>query len=311
MLRWQYASVAGLNQASKHIRMNPIALISAHVPSYDQIATLRPDVVGLIDETWKFINACVTADCGESTKKFTNAQMPIDTAEAKFLRKLRHPLSTRALARAGMLSEAPTSPQQRALVASKLEERNSTELETLKKFERELLISLSPGSVDHFVHVLECVVSDFLSTSVHRRTTPAFIVPDAQGVGWQCPRSEEMIPRLAELHQYISSNADRSPLQTAIVALVMLSCIHPFMDGNGRLSRVVFHAILRKSGSLPEFYIPLKDFYALSAFGFEIRLRHTFLTSDWAEIMVYFCNVLRWHSAGSIGQNIKPTPHPL
>ncbi len=290
--------------------MKPITLIPAHVPSYDRVGTLRPDVVGFIDETWKLVNECVAANFSDSIKFFTATPIPIDAPEAKFLRKLRHPLSTRAGAR----NEALISPEQHALIASKLEERNSTELNALKKFERELLIFFSFGCVDHFAHLLERIVTEIHGTTVQLRTTPAFIVPDAQGVGWQCPPIEEIMPRLAELHQYISNNADRSPLQAAIVALVMLSCIHPFMDGNGRLSRVVFHAILRKFGSHSELFIPLKNFYALSAFGFEIRLRHTFLTSDWAEIMVYFCHVLRFsirHSMGSMRQNANPISQPL
>lgn len=64
------------------------------------------------------------------------------------------------------------------------------------------------------------------------------------------------------------------------------------MDGNGRVSRVIFHAVLRKHGVSGKFYVPLKSFYAQSDFGFEIRLRQTFLTNDWHQITRYFCDVL-------------------
>jgi Fic/DOC family len=294
--------------------MNTVKFISAHVPSYDQITMLRPDVVGFIDETWRLIAERKITDCRDAAKRLSVTHLHIDTAEAKFLRKLRHPLSTRALVRAGTLNEAPNSPEQHVLFDSKIDERNSSELNALKKFERELLISLSCDHVDHFAHLLERIATEFHGSIMKLRSTAAFIVPDAHGVGWHCPPSSEIILRLTELHQYIANNANRSPLQTAIVSLVMLSCIHPFMDGNGRLSRIVFHAILRKFHSHSELYIPLKNFYAASAFGFEIRLRHTFLTSDWAEIMVYFCNVLRFsrrYTASSIGQRDKRMPYGL
>jgi Fic/DOC family len=101
-----------------------------------------------------------------------------------------------------------------------------------------------------------------------------------------------VLPRLVELQRHIV-NAHQSPFQTAIVALAMTSRIHPFMDGNGQLSRILFHAMLRKHDMGNELYAPVKNFYALSDFAFEIRLRHTFLTGDWAEITVYFCHVLQ------------------
>jgi hypothetical protein len=165
-------------------------------------------------------------------------------------------------------------------------------LAALNIFCTDIDVAISNSNADSFVTCLERLVSNLLDTSTLIRTTPSIILPDQKGVGWQCVPANEVVPKLVELRRYIAEHQSQSPLQTAIVALVMISCIHPFMDGNGRVSRVVFHAILRKYRVSKKFYVPLKNFYAQSDFGFEIRLRQTFLTSDWNQITRYFCDVL-------------------
>jgi hypothetical protein len=205
--------------------------------------------------------------------------------------RLRHPLSSRAGARTG----APITDEARTLVDARIAQRNLTELAALNKFQHSLAASMTAKGVDAFLICLEKISSDLLGTTTSIRSTNAIILPDADGVGWRCIPADEVHERLAALQQYIAIQSYCSPLRVAIVALVMLSCIHPFMDGNGRLSRIVFHAILRQHGAGTEFYVPLKSFYAQSDFGFEIRLRHTFLTSDWTQIALYFCEVLRIH----------------
>lgn len=208
---------------------------------------------------------------------------------------MRHPLSPRARANAG----APLTGEQRALAAAEIERRAATEHAALNKFRSELFAAFDAPGLARFTAALENIVGDLQGTVTRVRATEATIMPDARGTGWQCPPVAEVQPALAGLHRYIANSmngASHSPLQTAIVALVMTSCIHPFMDGNGRLSRVLFHAILAKHGMSRAVYVPLKSLYAVSDFGFEIRLRHTFLTGDWTGITVYFCHVLRlWH----------------
>ena len=175
---------------------------------------------------------------------------------------------------------------------SKISKRNDAELAALNIFCADIDVAISSSNADSFVTCLERVATNLLNTNTRIRTTPSIILPDRKGVGWQCVPANEVVTRLGKLHRYIATHQSQSPLQTAVVALLMISCIHPFMDGNGRVSRVIFHAILRKHGVSEKFYVPLKNFYAQSDFGFEIRLRQTFLTNDWHQITRYFCDVL-------------------
>lgn len=261
-------------------------LIPFHVPSYDGIAALQQDTVRFVDETW----CTLLARSGDKTSslRLPANDLPIIGNDSEVYRRLAHPLSSSALERVG----GKQSDETLAQTLSKINRRNDAELASLNIFYADIDVAISSSNATVFVTCLEQLVSNLLDAHTRIRMTPSIILPDQKGVGWQCVPVNEVVPRLGELRRYIAGHASPSPLQTAIVALVMISCIHPFMDGNGRVSRVVFHAILRKYGVCEKFYVPLKNFYAQSDFGFEIRLRQTFLTSDWNQITHYFCDVL-------------------
>ena len=293
--------------------MSP-SFIPSHVPAYDGVQLLRDDVVALVEQTWHALldhsnrnivntdkaHALAAAPAFASTSvPALNVSVLINN-DTNIWQRLRHPLSSQALARMG----AP-SDEKVASMLGNIAKRNTAEWSALNIFGGELIAAfdatldgseaglLDDHSVHGFTACLENIATHLLNTDTRIRTTPSVILPDRKGVGWQCVPADKVVMRLAELHRYITAHHVQSPLQTAIVALVMISCIHPFTDGNGRVSRVVFHAILRKYCVSPKFYIPLKNFYARSDFGFEIRLRQTFLTSDWNQITHYFCDVLR------------------
>lgn len=260
--------------------------IPFHVPSYDGIAALQKDTVQFVDETWCALLA--RSDDEISSPRFTAHDLSIIGDDNQFYHRLSHSLSSSALDRVG----GKPSCEKLAQTLSKISKHNDAELAALNIFYADIDVAISSSNADSFVTCLERLVSNLLDTDMRIRTTPSIILPDRKGVGWQCVPAIEVTPRLRELHRYAAAHASQSPLQTAIVALVMISCIHPFMDGNGRVSRVVFHAILRKCGVSEKFYVPLKSFYVRSDFGFEIRLRQTFLSSDWNQITRYFCDVL-------------------
>lgn len=261
-------------------------LIPFHVPSYDGIAALHEDTVQFVDETWC---ALLTRSNDEaSSLHFPANELSIIGDDSEIYHRLRHSLSSSALDRVG----GKASDEKLAQALSKISRRNDAERAALNIFCADMDVAISRLNADSFVTCLERLVSNLLNTETRIRTMPSIILPDKKGVGWQCVPVNEVVPKLHELHHYIAAHQSPSPLQTAIVALVMISCIHPFMDGNGRVSRVVFHTILRAYGAGEKFYVPLKNFYAQSDFGFEIRLRQTFLTSDWNQVTRYFCDVL-------------------
>lgn len=59
------------------------------------------------------------------------------------------------------------------------------------------------------------------------------------------PVSAERVPELIEeFCEYINSNWDKSPLHLSAYSLWRLNWIHPFVDGNGRTSRIVSYLVL-------------------------------------------------------------------
>jgi Fic family protein len=59
------------------------------------------------------------------------------------------------------------------------------------------------------------------------------------------PPGAHLVPELVEdLCDYVNSNWSRSPLHLASYALWRLNWIHPFVDGNGRTSRVISFLVL-------------------------------------------------------------------
>ena len=55
-------------------------------------------------------------------------------------------------------------------------------------------------------------------------------------------------PRMEELISWINSNLDKSPIIVAAAAHHELAHIHPFVDGNGRVARLLMNLILMKRG---------------------------------------------------------------
>lgn len=56
--------------------------------------------------------------------------------------------------------------------------------------------------------------------------------------------------RMAKYFDAINTSKD-SPINTAAYAHLQLAKIHPFLDGNGRLSRLIMNFVLMKNGFLP------------------------------------------------------------
>jgi Fic family protein len=62
------------------------------------------------------------------------------------------------------------------------------------------------------------------------------------------PEPLEVPSRMAELVQWINSNAGKNPIVLSSVAHHELAAIHPFKDGNGRVSRLLMNLLLMRSG---------------------------------------------------------------
>jgi hypothetical protein len=287
--------------------MSRTRFIPAALPSLDALYTLDANDLSRADEAYRQLAAL--RDVPASLVCLDDALFSRIPNAAAMRRKLRHPLSLRAVARAGTTLDAASRTQKFAALTA----RAAQEWKVLVTHRAALESSMFSDDGAAFIAALEHAASDLCGARVRVRREAAFILPDAEGVGWHCIDHAEVTPRLHELHDFIATARSHAPFVTAIVALVMVSGLHPFMDGNGRLGRVLFHAILHRGMRLaadgtddgaaddgstsPACFVPLRAFYFLSDFGFEIRLRRTFLHSDWPPMVRYFCNVIACHCA--------------
>ena len=79
------------------------------------------------------------------------------------------------------------------------------------------------------------------------------------GSEWLPPPPAEVPPRMTRLIQWFNNNRARlHPLELGAILHMRLVQIHPFTDGNGRISRLLMNWVLRRAG-YPMFYIENRD----------------------------------------------------
>ena len=129
-------------------------------------------------------------------------------------------------------------------------------------------------------------LADDLTGSGEFRATRAQTAADRTGRYIRYPPSCEIAGRLLELGELFASKADRPAAFDAVVALVAISNLHPFVDGNGRVARVCFNGLLqRRAPSPPSIYIPLHAMAVLSRGGFIVRIRLAEIRGDWLPLL--------------------------
>ncbi|MGN0328374.1 MAG: Fic family protein [Lachnospira sp.] len=72
---------------------------------------------------------------------------------------------------------------------------------------------------------------------------------------WETPESVE---RLCDAYNYIINNTDADPLLIIPMFILDFLCIHPFRDGNGRMSRLITLLLLYKSEYIVGKYISIE-----------------------------------------------------
>ena len=81
------------------------------------------------------------------------------------------------------------------------------------------------------------------------------------GVAIYMPPPPQNIEKLLnDLSSYINRNKDISPFVTAFIAHLVFEKIHPFLDGNGRVGRLLIVAILKIKGLSFNFAIPFEEY---------------------------------------------------
>lgn len=97
----------------------------------------------------------------------------------------------------------------------------------------------------------------------------------------------------AELERFINDVPEPTdPLIKAALAHVQFETIHPFMDGNGRVGRLLIPLILVQAGVLSQPLLYLSVFFKKHRQTYYERLQQVRLTGDWEAWLLFFVDAV-------------------
>lgn len=102
------------------------------------------------------------------------------------------------------------------------------------------------------------------------------------------PHHRNIDTRLSSLARGFASSS-ATPLLRAVFAYVYFLNVHPLSNGNGRVARVMFNALLHAEGMNSHAYVPIRDFLDLSTGGYKVKMRRAVLFAEWDSIIEFMC----------------------
>ena len=116
------------------------------------------------------------------------------------------------------------------------------------------------------------------------------------------PPPQQLVPEcMAELERFIHGPADAVPiLVRAALAHVQFETIHPFLDGNGRVGRLLITFLLCESGVLREPLLYLSLYFKQHRSTYYERLDGVRREGDWEAWLTFFLEGVRQTAEGAV-----------
>jgi Fic family protein len=161
---------------------------------------------------------------------------------------------------------------------------------------------ISAAETQTFATVLLELNSEILGRPARWRTNKVGLSPDARGnrIALSPPSARPI--QLATLVGVLKPDALPDPVARAATALVLLVNCHPFDDGNGRLGRILFNAVLRQAGMPAGTYVPFYELAARARGGYVLALRTAEISGDWGPILSWAAAAIDCHQALASGR---------
>ena len=102
------------------------------------------------------------------------------------------------------------------------------------------------------------------------------------------PPAEEMKRTLSDLEKYIHSNPEEPPLVQCALIHYQFEAIHPFLDGNGRIGRLLINFFLCERGYLSQPLLYLSSFFEKYRDEYYSRLLAVSQKTDWRAWLEFF-----------------------
>ncbi len=102
------------------------------------------------------------------------------------------------------------------------------------------------------------------------------------------PPVQEMKECFSELERYVHSNAIEPPLIQSALIHYQFEAIHPFLDGNGRIGRILIILQLIEKGALSQPLLYLSDFFERYRDSYYELLLNVSQQGDWNSWLTFF-----------------------
>lgn len=110
----------------------------------------------------------------------------------------------------------------------------------------------------------------------------------------------EMPVCFSDLEKYVHSNAKEPPLIQCALIHYQFEAIHPFIDGNGRIGRLLIILLLMEKGLLSQPLLYLSDFFERYRNTYYELLLNVSQQGDWNAWLTFFLNGVRQQSEDAL-----------
>ena len=114
------------------------------------------------------------------------------------------------------------------------------------------------------------------------------------------PQVADMKQCFSDLEKYIHSNAQEPALIQCALVHYQFEAIHPFLDGNGRIGRLLITFMLLEKGLLPQPLLYLSDFFERYRNEYYRLLLNVSQKGDWKAWITFFLNGVRQQSENAL-----------
>ncbi|EKE21629.1 MAG: Filamentation induced by cAMP protein Fic [uncultured bacterium] len=106
------------------------------------------------------------------------------------------------------------------------------------------------------------------------------------------PTADEIIPLFSNLEKYLNSDEEKDNLVQIAIAHYQFEAIHPFLDGNGRVGRLIISLFLYEKKLLAHPFLYLSEFFEEHRTTYYELLRNVSEKQDWENWIKFFLNAL-------------------
>lgn len=107
------------------------------------------------------------------------------------------------------------------------------------------------------------------------------------------PAANKIIPLFNNLEEYLNSDEEKDKLVQIAIAHYQFEAIHPFLDGNGRVGRLIISLFLYEKKLLSHTFLYLSEFFEEHRQDYYELLRGVSEKQDWLSWIKFFLTALK------------------